>query len=79
MAESSNKRVKIGSGSSNPSINLEQKISMLEQRIHELQCIHFPTLTTMHASQSYPTPLTVYTDPLINMEISIYHYREQQL
>ena len=60
------------------------KISMLEQRIHELQSITYDSVNKLHEviqnSSGAPSLITsIYTDPLINYEIAIMRSKEEFL
>lgn len=59
--------------------NLQEiKLSILEQKLYELQSIHYPTIKQCENSP-YPSIATIYTDGLLNYEISLLKQQEETL
>ena len=58
--------------------NLDQRISILEQRIYELQSFTFDGAASCDTNK-FISPGVVYADPLINLEISVLRQKEESL
>ncbi len=79
MAESSSKRVKHQHGEVNSkSASTDTRVSILEQRINELQNYAFDGLSSGNGPK-FVSPGMVYADPLINLEISVLRQKEELL
>ena len=58
-------------------ISPEMKISILEQRLHEIQSLNFDSLFGGRKETTAPTKL--YVDPLLNLEIGVLRQKEEFL
>jgi hypothetical protein len=65
------------SSSSDMHVTPEVRISILEQRLHEIQALNFDSIFGDKQESTAPTKL--YVDPLLNLEIGVLRQKEELL